>query len=70
MKNEKRARMHRADIVAELHKRKLSLSELGRKNNLSKYTLKNALDKPYPRAEKIIADAIGMTPKQIWPDRY
>ncbi|EON5665144.1 transcriptional regulator, partial [Escherichia coli] len=32
--------------------------------------LKNALDKRYPKAEKIIADALGMTPQDIWPSRY
>ncbi|MGS4746460.1 helix-turn-helix domain-containing protein [Citrobacter farmeri] len=46
------------------------LSSLGREHNLSPYTLKNALDKPYPKAEKIIAEAIGMTPEDIWPGRY
>ncbi|MBG6244762.1 DNA-binding protein [Candidatus Symbiopectobacterium sp. 'North America'] len=70
MNGEKRANMHRADIVAALRKKNLSLSGLGREHNLSPYTLKNALDKPYPKAEKIIADAIGLTPQEIWPGRY
>jgi Ner family transcriptional regulator len=48
MKCEKRENMHRADIVAALRKRNMSLSSLGREHNLSPYTLKNALDKPYP----------------------
>ncbi|EEA1389394.1 transcriptional regulator [Salmonella enterica] len=66
----KRLGMHRADIVAALHKNNTSLSQLGIQNNLSRYTLKNALDKPYSRGEKIIASAIGMQPEDIWPDRY
>ncbi|EAO0949759.1 transcriptional regulator [Salmonella enterica] len=66
----KRSGMHRADIVAALRKSNTSLSQLGIQNNLSKYTLKNALDKPYSRGEKIIADALGMRPEDIWPDRY
>ncbi|EMV2148015.1 helix-turn-helix domain-containing protein, partial [Escherichia coli] len=45
-------------------------AELGRSNHLSSSTLKNALDKRYPKAEKIIADALGMTPQDIWPSRY
>ncbi|EAO1206266.1 transcriptional regulator [Salmonella enterica] len=61
---------HRADIVAELHKRRVSLAELGRTNQLSASTLKNALDKRYPKAEKIIADALGLAPQEIWPSRY
>ena len=70
MKCEKRENMHRADIVAALRKRNMSLSSLGREHNLSPYTLKNDLDKPYTKAEKIIAEAIGMTPEDIWPGRY
>ncbi|EBV5175634.1 transcriptional regulator [Salmonella enterica subsp. enterica serovar Carmel] len=70
MRNEKRVNMHRADIVAALHKRNVTLSMLGRRHNLSPYTLKNALDKPYPKGEKIIADAIGVLPQDIWPERY
>lgn len=61
---------HRADIVAGLHKRDLSLAKLGRCNELSTSTLKNALDKRYPKAEKIIADALGVAPQEIWPSRY
>lgn len=70
MSLKKSVNMHRADIIAALRKKGLSLSKLGRDNNLSPYTLKNALDKPYPKAEKIIANAIGVDPKLIWPERY
>ncbi|EKQ5431237.1 helix-turn-helix domain-containing protein [Salmonella enterica] len=66
----KRSGLHRSYIVAELHKRGLSLAELGRRNGLSAHTLKNALDKPYPRAESIIAEAIDLSPEKIWPERY
>jgi len=33
-------------------------------------TLKNVLSRAYPKAERIIADAIGVDPAQIWPSRY
>lgn len=70
MSARKRCNWHRADIVAELKKRKLSLAELGRRNGKSASTAKNALDKPYPKAEAWIADALGLTPQDIWPERY
>lgn len=70
MISEKSKNMHRADIVAALHKKGITLSSLGRKHNLSPYTLKNALDKPYPKGEEIIASAVGVTPDAIWPERY
>ncbi|MDP8171513.1 helix-turn-helix transcriptional regulator [Pasteurella skyensis] len=62
--------MHNADIRAELMKRGLSLARLGEMNGLAKTTLRNALDKPYPKGERIIARAIGKTPQEIWPSRY
>ena len=61
---------HRADIVAALRKQGWSLRELSRQNGLSEGTLKSALDRPYLKAEGIIAKAIGITPEDIWPQRY
>ncbi|EIT6418109.1 helix-turn-helix domain-containing protein [Salmonella enterica] len=70
MKVSKRQNMHRADIIAALKKRKTSLSEIGRMHGKSIHTVKNALDKPYPNGEQWIADALGMQPSDIWPERY
>ncbi len=70
MTSKKRKDWHRADIVAALKKRNLSLAELGRVNGKSSTTVKNALDKSYRFGEELIADALGMTPEQIWPSRY
>lgn len=61
---------HRADIIAALKKRGKSLASLSRGAGLNPRTLNNALDRRYPRAEKIIAEAIGVEPCTIWPSRY
>nr|WP_202611931.1 helix-turn-helix transcriptional regulator [Proteus sp. G2666] len=61
---------HRADIVAALHKQGLSLSKLSRLHGLSSRTLNNALERSYPKAERLIAEAIGTSPDVIWPSRY
>lgn len=61
---------HRADILAALKKRNLSLAKLSRLNGYSSNCLANALDRPYPKAEKIIAKAIGENPETVWPERY
>jgi Ner family transcriptional regulator len=61
---------HRADVVAALHKKGWSLRQLSREAGLSDGTLKSALDKPYPKAERIIAAALQMDPQDIWPQRY
>ncbi|AWX98708.1 transcriptional regulator [Marinomonas primoryensis] len=61
---------HRADIVAALKKRNLSVRQLSRNAELSANTLANALRSPWPKGERIIAEAIGLTPQEIWPSRY
>lgn len=61
---------HRADIVAALHKKGVTLAQLSREHGLSSRTLNNALERAYPRAEQIIAGVIGTAPETIWPSRY
>ena len=68
--NEDRADWHRVDIVAALHKQGLSIRALSVRSGLKPDTLKNALSRAYPKAERIIADALGLTPEKIWPSRY
>ena len=61
---------HRADVVAALKKAGWSVRALSVANGLSPNTLKSALSMHYPKAERIIADALGMKPEDIWPQRY
>ena len=61
---------HRADIIAALKKKGSSVSALSRENGLAASTLANALRFPWPKGEKIIAEAIGEEPSVIWPSRY
>lgn len=61
---------HRADIVAALHKRGWSINRLAKAHGISPSTLRSALDKPYPKSERLIAQAIGITPETIWPERF
>jgi Ner family transcriptional regulator len=61
---------HRADVIAGLKKRGWSMASLSRKHGLQSGTLYNALVAPWPKGERLIADAIGVTPQDIWPSRY
>ncbi|MDL4912673.1 MAG: helix-turn-helix transcriptional regulator [Enterobacterales bacterium endosymbiont of Blomia tropicalis] len=61
---------HREDILAAVRKKKKSLAALSREHGLSSGTLSNALIRPWPRGEEIIASAIGLPPEEIWPSRY
>ncbi|CAB5646177.1 helix-turn-helix domain-containing protein [Providencia hangzhouensis] len=61
---------HRADIIAALKKRGTSLARVSRDAGLNSRTLNNALDRPWPKGERLIAEAIGISPSLIWPSRY
>lgn len=61
---------HSADIIAALHKRNMSLAALSRAAGLSSSTLANALTRPWPKGEWLIADALKVHPSEIWPSRY
>ncbi|KIC88588.1 MULTISPECIES: helix-turn-helix domain-containing protein [Pantoea] len=61
---------HPADIIAALHKRGMTLAALSRAAGLSSSTLANALTRPWPKGEWLIADAIKIHPSEIWPSRY
>lgn len=61
---------HQADIIAELKKKGTNMSALSQANGYSRNGLRNALYRKYPKAERIIARAIGVQPEQIWPSRY
>ncbi|WP_032092026.1 helix-turn-helix domain-containing protein [Necropsobacter rosorum] len=60
---------HRADILAALRKNGWSLRSLANAGNVSYNTLKSALDKPYPKMERLIANAVGVAPEEIWAAR-
>lgn len=62
---------HRADIIAALHKAGWSLRQLSLQHGYSQAsTLKNALDRPWLKGERIIAEAIGVPAEEIWAARF
>lgn len=61
---------HTADIIAAIRKRGTSLQREARLRGYYATTLHGALDHPYPKAEAIIAEIIGVSPQAIWPSRY
>lgn len=61
---------HPADIIAALRKRGTSLAAVSREAGLSSSTLANALSRPWPKGELLIACAIGVDAAVIWPERY
>ncbi|MDN7224193.1 helix-turn-helix transcriptional regulator [Providencia stuartii] len=61
---------HPADIIAALRKRGTTLAAISRQAGLSSSTLANALSRPWPKGEWIIANYLGIHPSEIWPSRY
>lgn len=61
---------HKADVKAALEKRGWSLRQLALSLGFSESLLREPLRKPYPAAERRIADALGIHPMVIWPSRY
>ncbi|EMN5323360.1 helix-turn-helix domain-containing protein [Enterobacter hormaechei] len=61
---------HSADILAGLRKRGTSLAAVSRQAGLASSTLANALIRHWPKGERLIAEALGVAPEQIWPSRY
>ena len=62
---------HPAEIIAAIHKQGLSLAQLGFAHGYkNRGSLTQALYKPYPAAEAIIAMQLGLAPEVIWPSRY
>ena len=60
---------HTADIIAALRKKGTSLAAESRRHGLSSSTLANALTRPWPKGELIIATALDTHPWVIWPSR-
>jgi Ner family transcriptional regulator len=61
---------HPAHVVAAVHVKGFTLRALSVEAGLSRDSLKNALYRKCPKYERIIAEAIGVAPEDIWPSRY
>lgn len=62
---------HKADIKAALEKAGWTLRKLAIHHGYaSPTTIKDALHRPWPKGERLIAEAIGIPPELIWPSRY
>lgn len=60
----------RAWVNYQLQLRGLSLAELARRLGVSRHAPGHAFRRPYPRMERALAEAIGCTPQQLWPERF
>jgi Ner family transcriptional regulator len=61
---------HPADVQAALKKRGVSLAGLSVANGYHPTAAGKALRRSWPALELVIAQAIGRSPEEIWPNRY
>lgn len=61
---------HPADVIAALRKAGWSLRKLSLHHEYSPDTLKAVLQRPWPKGQRLIAEALGVSPEEIWPSRY
>lgn len=57
-------------IKYQIRSRGLSFAELARRLGVELGTLTSVKRAPYPRMERAIAQAIGVAPAAIWPERW
>ncbi|MFF3704866.1 helix-turn-helix domain-containing protein [Pseudomonas qingdaonensis] len=57
-------------IKFQLRVRGTNLADLARQNDLNERAIRNAKHRPYPRVERAIAQALGLQPVQLWPERW
>ncbi len=60
----------RAWIIYHLALQDRSLASIARDAGISRQAIWQAMVKPYPRAEKIIADSLDIEPNVLFPERY
>ncbi len=65
-----RSDWHPADVLAALKKRGHSLAGLSVSNGYHPTAAGKALKQAWPAMERLLAEALGLTPQEIWPSRY
>jgi Ner family transcriptional regulator len=60
----------RQRILYELRERGTSAAELADRNGLTRFVVYGAMERPYPKVQKLIADVIGEGCETIWPQFY
>ena len=61
---------HAEDVKAAIRKKGTTLSALSKKHQYSDSYLRGTLIRQRPHGEEIIARFLGVSPAEIWPERY
>lgn len=61
---------HKARIKCELELAGYTFAKLSREHGYGDASLQMTVHNPWPKAERIVSEAIGVAPHVIWPSRY
>jgi Ner family transcriptional regulator len=62
--------IRKAWIKYQLEINNSSITDIARDGGASKQTARKSLDMKYPKWDRLIAAKIGLSPAEIWPERY
>ena len=68
--SERRTVWDKHAIKAEIYRRGETLSGLALKNGLPEASVRVSLDRPFPKVDPVIAEFLGLTLHELWPNRY
>lgn len=60
----------RAWIKYQIHMQGRTMAQVAAAAGVDRRTLYTVFQKPYPRMEKVVADALGLMPQELFPERY
>ena len=61
---------HPAQIVCALKMAGWTVRGLSKHHGYHPKVLQHAIQRKWPKGERIIADTLGLKPEEIWPSRY
>lgn len=57
-------------ILFELRERGLTAAEIATRAGISRHTVYGGLQRPYPKVNDLISEALGVSRQTIWPQFY
>lgn len=57
-------------IIFALREKGVTAAELARQNNLSRFTIYSGMERPAPKVQSLISEALGVPRQAIWPQFY
>jgi lambda repressor-like predicted transcriptional regulator len=57
-------------IIFALREKGITAAELARQNNLSRFTVYGGMERPAPKVQGLISEALGVPRHTIWPQFY